>query len=119
MRLIAIVTLVATVVSCGPISAQISSWNEPVYRKLSCPELAQEGRAISKRGFKASGLRAGQGGSDATLTASAIVLVWPAPTTEKQRTDNLALADGQMKALEQASISSQCSIQFQRPPSKG
>jgi hypothetical protein len=73
--------------------------------------LAQEGRAISKRGFEVSGLRAGLGGSDATLTTSAVVYVWPAPTTENQKTDNLVLADGQMKALEQASIAGQCSIQ--------
>jgi hypothetical protein len=119
MRLIGIVTLLAVGVSCSPCLAQNSSVNDSAYRKMSCPDLAQEGRAISKRGFEASGLRAGRGGSDATLTASAVVFVWPVPTTEKQKTDNLALADGQMKALEQASISAQCSIQFQKPPSKG
>jgi hypothetical protein len=86
---------------------------------MSCPELAQAGRAISKRGFEASGLRAGRGRSDATPTISAAVYVWPAPTTENQKTDNLVLADGQMKALEKASISDQCNIQFQRPLSNG
>lgn len=89
-----------------------------VYHAFTCDQLAQEGRAVSKRGFAASGLRAGQGGSDATTTASAIVIVWPekAHGVDKQQSDNLALADGQMNAIEQASVESQCSIRFQRQP---
>jgi hypothetical protein len=82
--------------------------------------IGARGRAISKRGFVASGLKAGQGGSDATDTAAAVVIVWPASSHvgDKQRSDKIALANSEMDALEQASIASQCSIRFQRP-SKG
>ena len=45
------------------------------------------------------------------------LIVWPvtSPHGDKQQL-NLALADKQMDAIEQASIQSQCSIRFQRPP---
>jgi len=80
--------------------------------------LAKEGRAISKRGFMLSGLKAGLGGSDGTETAPAIVIVWPvtSPVGDKQQSEDIALAFKQMDAIEQASIESQCSIRFQRPP---
>ena len=84
---------------------------------LTCAQLAQESRAISKRGFVLSGLKAGLGGSDGTATAPATVIVWPATSSvgDKQRSENLALALKQMDAAEQASIESQCSIRFLRP----
>ena len=85
---------------------------------MTCPELEQEGRAISKRGFTLSGLKAGLRGSDGTKIIPAIVIVWPvtSPIEDKQQSDNLALALKQMDAIEQGSIASQCSIRFQRPP---
>ena len=73
--MIGIVAVLSAGVSCGPSLAQKSPVNDPAYRKMSCPELAQEDRAISKRGFEAAGLRAALGGSDATLTTSAVVYV--------------------------------------------
>jgi hypothetical protein len=119
MRFIGIVTFAAAV-GCTPGLAQTTSANSlaNVYRDFTCLQLAQEGRAISKRGFVASGLLAGQGGSDATEKTPAIIIVWPVPPGNKQQSDTLGLADKQMNALEQASIASQCSIRFQRP-SKG
>jgi hypothetical protein len=77
MRFIGFVTLATAALSCTSgraqqLSAYASSGD---YRKLTCTELAQEGRAISKRGFVLSGLEAGPGGSDGTETAPAIVIV--------------------------------------------
>jgi hypothetical protein len=110
VRTISIV-ISAAVLSCTPGIAQTSPKYVPssVYRAFTCDQLAQEGRAISKKGFAASGLRAGQGGSDATTTASAIVVVWPekAHAVDKQQSDKLTLADGQMNAIEQASVAGQ------------
>jgi hypothetical protein len=116
MRAIGVVVFLAAL-NCLPSVAQILPTDSPsaAYRALSCKQLAQEGRALSKRGFVASGLLAGQGGSDATLTAAATVLIWP-ETPREQRSVALALADNQMAALEQASVESQCSIRFQQPP---
>lgn len=120
MRFVGIKTFAATI-GCAPTLAQTSSANllANSYREFTCIQLAQEGRAISKRGFMASGLLAGQGGSDPTEKAPAIIVVWPVSLGGKQQSDTLALADRQMNALEQASVSSQCSIRFQRPPPKG
>lgn len=94
------------------------SWSADDYRKLSCLELAEEGRAISRRGFALAGLKAGRGGSNGSETEPAIVIVWPVKfaVSDKQQLENLALAIRQMDAIEQASIASQCSIRFQRPP---
>jgi hypothetical protein len=91
------------------------------YRKMTCLQLAQEGRAVSKRGFAASGLPAGRGGTDTTELIPAIVFVWPVSSqaSDKQPSDKLALVNHQMVALEQASIERQCSIRFQRSPNKG
>jgi hypothetical protein len=116
MRFIGIAMLATAVLSCTPGLAQSLSWSD--YRELTCAELAQEGRAISKRGFMLSGLEAGLGGRDGTETAPAIVIVWPAtpPVGDRKRSENLALALKQMEAVELASIASQCSIRFQRPP---
>jgi hypothetical protein len=119
MRFIGIVTFAtAAALSCTCGLAQIASAPSNEYRKLTCSELAEEGRAISKRGFTASGLKAGLGGSDGTQTAPAIVIVWPEtpPVDHPQRSEALALAFKQMDAIEQASVESQCSIRFQRPP---
>jgi hypothetical protein len=115
VRFIGVTTLFAVVLSCTIALAQDSSSSD--YRKLTCPQLAQAGRAISKRGFALSGLEAGLGGVDGTLTSPAIVIVWPsaAPVGDGKRSETLVLASRQMEAVEQASIASQCSIRFQRP----
>ena len=120
MRFIGIVTFATAALSCTSGLAQNIPAYTPAseYRTLTCPELVQEGRAISKRGFMLSGLKAGLGGSVGTETVPAIVIVWPvnSPVGDTQRSDDLALALKQMDAIEQASIESQCSIRFQRPP---
>jgi hypothetical protein len=117
MRFVGIV-MFAAAVGCTPGLAQTPSANllANSYREFTCIQLAREGRAVSKRGFLASGLLAGQGGSDATEKTPAIIVVWPVPSGNGQQSDTLALADNQMNALEQASIASQCSIRFQRLP---
>jgi hypothetical protein len=86
------------------------------YRGLSCVQIVQEGRSISRKGFSLVGLPVGTGGTDGSPSASANVFVWPAPSVhlgdDKQL--QLSLAERQMDALEQESIGSQCSIQFLR-----
>jgi hypothetical protein len=122
MRIIDIVPL-AVALSCTPGLAQTPPVNASAsaYRAMTCLQLAQEGRAISKRGFEASGLPAGRGGTDSTELVPAIVFVWPVSSQagDKQPSDKLALANHEMDAFEQASIASQCSIRFQQTPNKG
>jgi hypothetical protein len=113
VRFIGVATLAITVLSCSAATAQNSLSDN--YRNLSCLQLEQEGRAISKRGFMLSGLEAGAGGVDGSKTAPSVVILWPStPDHNRTPSDNLALALRQMEALEQASIASQCSIRFQR-----
>jgi hypothetical protein len=123
MRFIGILTFVAAALNCTVALAQRSptSVASSAYRELTCPQIAQEGRAISKRGFVASGFKAGRGGSDATERAPAIVIVWPelSITGDELQSDKITLANTEMDALEQASVASQCSIRFQRSPPKG
>jgi len=118
MRIIGFVTLAA--LTCPPGLAQtppVASAN--AYRAMTCLQIAQEGREVSKRGFAASGLPAGRGGSDLTEAAPAVVIVWPVSSRAGDKQHKIALANNEMDALEQASIASQCSIRFQRPPNKG
>jgi hypothetical protein len=119
MRLVGFMMFAVAALSCTPGLAQTlpDSVSSSTYRDFTCLQLTQEGRAISKRGFAASGLLlTGHGGSDATETAPAIVIVWPTSShvDDKQQSDKIALANHEMDALEQASIASQCSIRFQR-----
>jgi hypothetical protein len=119
MRFIGIVTFAAAALGCssGLTRDLPAYWPSNDYRNLTCSELAEEGRKISKRGFMLSGLKAGLGGNDGTATAPAIVLVWPpSPAGDKLRSDDLALASQQMDAIGEASVASQCSIRFQRTP---
>jgi len=119
MRFIGIAALAMAALGCtSAVAGDSPSYSlSSDYRNLTCAQLAQESRAISKRGFVLSGLKAGLGGSDGTATAPATVIVWPATSSvgDKQRSENLALAIKQMDAAEQASIESQCSIRFLRP----
>ena len=120
-RFLGIMMFAATALNCtsGAAAGLSASWPTNEYRNLSCAELAQEGRTISKRGFTLSGLKPGLGGSDGTATAPALVFVWPEPTaSEKPLPTDLVLASKQMDAIESASVERQCSIRFQRPLAK-
>jgi hypothetical protein len=86
------------------------------YRALTCPQIVQQARAVSRKGFVLSGLQPGTGGTDNTETNSAVIIVWPTSANgSADKTSNLRYAESQIDALEQASIASQCSIQFKRP----
>ncbi len=86
------------------------------YRFLTCPQIVQEARAVSRKGFVLSGLQPGTGGTDDTVANSAVIIVWPTSANgTADKISKLSYAANQIDALEQASIASQCSIQFKRP----
>jgi hypothetical protein len=71
---------------------------------------------VSRKGFVLSGLAPGTGGADTTDAKSAIIIVWPASAdASADKISRLRYAESQIDALEQASIESQCSIEFKRP----
>ena len=88
------------------------------YRGLTCAQIAQQGRSLSRKGFALVGLPAGTGGTNGSPSASAIIFIWPTPSSRlsDEKRAQLALAESQVNALENESVMSQCSIQFQRPP---
>jgi hypothetical protein len=90
------------------------------YRDFTCAQLVQEGHLVSRKGFLLSGLQPGSGGTDPTETKSAVIIVWP--TTSRnlsaETLSDLKYAENQIDALEEASVSSQCSIQFRHPAKK-
>jgi hypothetical protein len=90
----------------------LSPISPTTYRALTCEQIVQEARSVSRAGFALSGLRPGTGGTDGTATKAAIIVVWP---DTPHPPSNLRYADTQMNALEQASVASQCSIDFRRP----
>jgi hypothetical protein len=93
------------------------SWEKissTAFNNLTCLQIAEEGRFMSKRGFVLAGLQAGTGGSEGSQTKSAVIIVWPTAKNGEE----LAQADRDMSALEQASVGRQCSIQFQRSPKR-
>jgi hypothetical protein len=117
MRVVRVVGL-GVLLCVGPSGAEEPS--PPIspgsYRALTCPQIVQEARAVSRKGFVLSGLAPSTGGADNTDTKSAIIIVWPDSTSASaDKMSRLRYAKSQIDALEQASIESQCSIEFQRP----
>jgi hypothetical protein len=89
------------------------------YRDFTCAQLAHEGHVVSRKGFLLSGLQPGTGGTDTTEVKSAVIIVWPAAKNlSADKLSDLKYAASQIDALEEASVASQCSIQFQRPAQK-
>jgi hypothetical protein len=87
------------------------------YSKYDCLQLVREARALSARAAAMGGLQPSPRKGDANDTKSAVIR-WPgvfALLGDRSVADDLALMRGQMFAIEEASVRSQCSIQFERP----
>lgn len=112
-----VLTAFGALMSCLPASAQQTPDMVPplTYRNLTCPQIVQEGRSVSRNGFALSGLQPGTGGSDLTQSTSALIIFWPIQT-DPAKLASLRYANSQMDALEEASVRQQCSIQFLRQP---
>jgi hypothetical protein len=112
-----VLAVFGTLASCGLCLGQTLQVSPELYRKLTCLQIAQEGQRISRQGFELAGLPTGNGGIQGSRTASATVIVWPTPShLVGEKLADLSDAASHINALEQASIESQCSIDFQRPP---
>jgi hypothetical protein len=123
MRMMGIVALGAALGGCASSSAEITpAYISPVmYQSYTCQQLAQEAQAVSQRAATLSGAQDKQRTNDGLATAAAVVIFWPATFFvggDKQTAAELSQMKGQMVAIEQASITKKCGIQFQgpRPP---
>jgi hypothetical protein len=117
MRVLLIATLGATVGAVAPASAKVPAtyFSLGKYREFTCPQLAEEAQGISRRVMALSGEK--QAGSHAAVVASnQHVVAWPAALDDddKPASGEIALAKEQMLAIEDASIQSQCDIEFRR-----
>jgi hypothetical protein len=106
---------------CASSSANIApAYVSPVaYQSYTCQQLALEAQAVSTRAATLSGAQENQRTKDAVATTAAVIVFWPAAFLvgcDKQTDSELAQMRGQMVAIEQASITKKCNIQFQGKP---
>jgi hypothetical protein len=98
----------------GEVPAPVSRY---VYRTLTCPQIVQMAHEVSRRGFGLLGLQPGAGETNSAEAKSTVIFLWPSSSkAPADQTSNLRYVESQIEALEQASIGSQCSILFERPP---
>ena len=119
MRVSIVLAIFALLAGGVPIMAETRSTYVPpfVYSKYDCPQLVREARALSAR---VAALVGQPSRGAAAADDKSVVILWPKVSSfvgDKGVADEVALMRGQMTAIEEASVRSQCSIQFQRPPS--
>jgi hypothetical protein len=118
MRNLGMVALAAALAGCASSAADITaSYVSPVqYSSYNCQQLGLEAQSVSARAAALSGAQDNQRTKDTLATTAAVVIFWPAAFLvggDKQTAAELAQIKGQMVAIEQASISKKCNIQFQ------
>ena len=87
-----------------------------MYQNHTCVQLAQEAQGISARAAVVSGAQDQKRTNDAIATTVAVVVFWPAAFLvggDGATAAELGQLKGQMTAVEQASITKKCNIQFQ------
>lgn len=84
------------------------------YRKYTCQQLFEEGRKTSAQAIALSGQTNKRRVTDVASTEDIIVM--PRIVSEGKPVGQLALIKQQMLAIEDASIQSQCEIEFLDPP---
>lgn len=118
MRVSIVVAIFALLAGGVPIMAETRSTYVPpfAYSKYDCPQLVREARALSARVAALVGVQPSRG--VAAADDKSAVILWPRVFSfvgDESVADEVALMRGQMTAIEEASVRSQCSIQFQRP----
>jgi hypothetical protein len=121
MRNLEIAVLCATLGGCASSSKDVATaYVSPVtYQGYTCQQLALEAQSISARAAILSGGQDSQPAHDAWATGAAVVIIWPAAFSasgDKRAASDFAEMKGQMVAVEQASASKSCNIQFRGKP---
>ena len=84
---------------------------------MSCDELRNEASSVSARAGEVAGVQDKKAQQDAVATGVAIVVFWPALFLIKgdgETTASLSRLKGEMNAIEAASKSKKCNIQFNK-----
>jgi hypothetical protein len=119
MRRYVIFYLVPLLSGCASASGDIApSYISPLtYQGYTCQQLGLEAQSISAHAAGLTGAQDSQHTKDAIATTAAIIVFWPAAFFvggDKQTAAELARLKGEMDAVEQASISKRCDIQFRQ-----
>ncbi|NVO22634.1 hypothetical protein [Donghicola mangrovi] len=87
------------------------------YQAYSCNQLSAEAQRVAVQASTASGVQNKKAQNDALVTGAAVVLFWPAAFFvggNNENTAELARLKGELDAIERASISKNCGIEFRR-----
>lgn len=85
------------------------------YNNLSCEQIGEEATRVAARAAQVTGQQNKQATNDAVAMGVGLVVFWPALFFiggKNNKTGEVARLKGEMDALEQASISKGCGIQF-------
>ena len=124
MRMILSILVLSTALAGSSASSSDvpAAYVSPVaYQGYTCSKLVIEPQTVSMRAATLSGIPNIKLPDDARQTTASVVIIWPAAFSFQGQNHNvieLGEMKGQMFAIEQASIQKQCSIQFQRPPTR-
>jgi hypothetical protein len=98
------------------------SYVSPIqYDGYSCAQLGQEAARLSNRAAEVAGVQKNKATGDAVAMGVGLVLFWPSIFFIKgdgTTASEIAQLKGQMNAVEQASITKKCNIEFVHPTSK-
>ena len=107
--------------ACAKQSSDISAtYVSPVqYERYSCKQLSQEAQRISARAAETMQIQNKKADNDAAVMAIGMILFWPAlffVKGDKETAGQVARLKGEMEAVEQANISMNCGLTFQKAP---
>jgi len=118
MRILVVISLAACCAGSVLGAPGLTDIEPSVYAKHTCPQLLGEARELTARATALMGTHQVNPITDGSLTKSAVV-PWPKAFSivsgNADVLDHLAVMRAHMRALDEASIRSQCSIQFIKP----
>ncbi|WP_223115497.1 hypothetical protein [Luteimonas suaedae] len=122
MKTLSCLAVVASVAlaACAPKPENVKPTyaSQAVYNNLSCDQIAAESVTVSNKAHDAANLERKHRRQDQGITAAGLVVFWPAlffaHGHNASSATNLAALKGEMEALEAASASKNCGIEFQR-----
>jgi len=104
--------------SSGDIRSQFVAPDQ--YQELSCQQIGAEGERVARRVAEISGVEYARGaGAASWLSAQPIVVRWPTAwlAASEEGTAELSKLKGEFEALERASGSRRCSLNFKQQAS--
>jgi hypothetical protein len=114
--LAAVATIVLAACAPKPENVKPAYTSQAPYENLSCDQIATESIAVSNKAHDAAKLERKHRRQDQAITATGLIVFWPALffTHGRSSSADLAAMKGEMLALETASHNKNCGIVFNR-----